>query len=188
MSELLSYSKKLIIEQSEELAIEEAKKDPRKFEPLYNRYFKKVFHLILNRVGDKEMAAELTSNVFFKALSNIQKFKFKGYSIYTWLFRIALNECNEHFRKTGESRLVVMDHSHYEILSEEIAIYGEEHKDLLKNALVKLKKEDLEIIELRFFESLQFNEIGEVLNISEGNSKVRLYRALDRLRKLMKVA
>ncbi|MEQ9165542.1 MAG: RNA polymerase sigma factor, partial [Fulvivirga sp.] len=113
MDELITYSKQLILEQSEELIIEECKRNPRRFEPLYNKYYKPIFRLVLGRIGDKDLTADLVSNVFFKALQSLHKFQFKGLSIYSWLYRIALNECNEHFRKAGSKRVIVLDQTHY---------------------------------------------------------------------------
>lgn len=184
----MTYSDQLIKEQSEELIIEESKKNPQRFEPLYNKYYPKIFRLVLNKVGDKSTAAELTSNVFFKALSHIKKFQYKGLSIYTWFYRIALNECNEYFRKEGSKRVIVLDNMHYETLSEEMAVFGDEYREDLKKALAKLKETDLQIIEMRFFDGLKFKDISDVVGITEAHSKVRLYRAIERLRKYMKLS
>ncbi|MEM9857965.1 MAG: RNA polymerase sigma factor [Bacteroidota bacterium] len=188
MSKLVTYSKKLILQQSEELIIEETKNNPRRFEPLYNRYHPKIFTMVLNRVGDKEVAGDLTSNVFFKALNKIKGYNYNGFSIYTWLYRIAINECNEYFRKAGATKYIVMEIEHLTNLSDEISPFDDDVHQQLKKALTLIKSSDLELIRLRFFERLSFKEIAEVLDISEGNSKVRLYRALERLKKLMKVA
>ncbi|MEQ8245785.1 RNA polymerase sigma factor [Fulvivirga sp.] len=188
MDELITYSKQLILEQSEELIIEECKRNPRRFEPLYNKYYKPIFRLVLGRIGDKDLTADLVSNVFFKALQSLHRFQFKGLSIYSWLYRIALNECNEHFRKAGSKRVIVLDQTHYEVLTEEMAIFDDGHKEALKIGLSKLKEVELQIIELRFFESLSFKDIADVLGITEGNSKVKLYRAVEKLKKLMKVS
>lgn len=187
MSQLITYSKKLILEQSEELIIDESKKDPRRFEPLYNRYHLKIFRAILNRVGTKEVAAELTSNVFFKALNKIKSYNHKGFSIYTWLYKIAVNECNQHFRRTGATKYIVLEVDHLTHLCEEISPFDDDAHEFLKKALTLMRPKDLEIIRLRFFEALSFKEIAEVMGANEGNSKVRLYRALERLRKIMRV-
>jgi RNA polymerase sigma-70 factor, ECF subfamily len=188
LEDLLTYSNKLISEQSEEVIILEAKKDPKKFKPLYEKYYKIIFRLVLSKVRNKDIAADLTSNVFFKALQSIEKFKLKGSTLLPWLYRIAINESNEHFRKNGGKQFVELNSEVYEAISDEMATYGEEYRGVLKIALTKIKEKDLQIIELRFFESLSFKEIAEVLEITEGHSKVNLYRALDRLRKLMKIS
>ncbi len=188
MEELITYSKQLILEQSEELIIEECKRNPRRFEPLYNKYYKPIFRAVLSRIGDKDITAEIVSNVFFKALQNINKFQFKGLSIYSWIYRIALNECNEYFRKKGNKRMIVLDQTHYELLAEEMAIFDDNHLEELKKGLSRLRETELQIIELRFFESLSFKDIADVLGINEGNSKVKLYRAVERLKKLMNIS
>ncbi len=188
MEDLLTYSHKLITEQSEELLIQEAKKDPKKFKPLYEKYYKPIYRKILSRVQDKDLTADLTSNVFFKALQNLGQFKPKNGTLFPWLYRIAINECYEHFRKSGNKHFIEINSENFEAIADEMATYGEEYRNVLKLALAKLKPKDLQIIELRFFESLSFKVIANILEITEGHSKVNLYRALDRLRKLMKIS
>jgi RNA polymerase sigma-70 factor (ECF subfamily) len=55
----------------------------------------------------------------------------------------------------------------------------------LANALKKLKKADMEIIEMRFFEKRSFKEIGDILNVTENNAKVKMFRIIRRLKKNM---
>jgi RNA polymerase sigma-70 factor (ECF subfamily) len=93
----------------EELLIRNSQADPEAFRPLYEKYFKRIFLFVHHRVGDKAMTADLTSQVFLKALINIKKFSFRGLPFSAWLFRIALNECNDFFRKNKRYRLVTME-------------------------------------------------------------------------------
>ena len=61
----------------------------------------------------------------------------------------------------------------------------EKFRPYLIPALDELKEADMEIIEMRFFEQRPFKEIAEVLNITESNAKVRTYRVLERLKKII---
>jgi len=63
---------------------------------------------------------------------------------------------------------------------------NEKMRQLLLNSLEDLRENDLQIIEMRFFEQRPFKEIAEILEISESNAKVRTYRVIDRLKKIMK--
>jgi RNA polymerase sigma-70 factor (ECF subfamily) len=47
----------------------------------------------------------------------------------------------------------------------------------------QLPEDDLQMVEMRFFEKRAFKEIAEILNITENNAKVRMYRILERLKK-----
>jgi RNA polymerase sigma-70 factor, ECF subfamily len=170
----------------EEDVIRKAKKDPEAFRPLYTRYYKKIFLFILHRIGEKEICADITSQVFLKALVNLEQYKFKGLPFSSWLYRIAVNECNNYFRKNKRERLVVLEESHVDILYDEM--FGESMEEELRQKLPfileKLKPDELQIIELRFLEGRQFNEVAQILEISETYAKVRTYRILEKMKKL----
>ena len=95
--------------EEEEFLILRSQADPEAFRPLYEKYFKRIFLFVLHRVGDKVLAADITSQVFLKALTNIKKFEFRGLPFSAWLFRIALNECNDYFRKSSRYRIVTIE-------------------------------------------------------------------------------
>jgi RNA polymerase sigma-70 factor (ECF subfamily) len=63
---------------------------------------------------------------------------------------------------------------------------SQQQQRLLLHALSALKKHELNLIELRFFEKRSFKEIGELQNITENNAKVKTFRALEKLRTLFK--
>ena len=63
----------------------------------------------------------------------------------------------------------------------------DENVEKLLSSIEKLNDNQSELIELRFFEKLSFNEMGEQLGISSGNAKIRLYRAVDALKKQFKI-
>jgi len=75
----------------ERLLIEAAQKDPGRFAELYEENFHRVYAYIARRVSDRSEAQDLTSHVFHQALANLGKFKWRGASFATWLFRIAAN-------------------------------------------------------------------------------------------------
>ena len=70
--------------------IELAKKNPHHFEILYNRYFESIFRFIYQRMDSKETTADITSQVFLKALVNIGKYTSQGFPFSAWLYRIAI--------------------------------------------------------------------------------------------------
>src|SRR6202162_2285291 len=70
---------------------EAAKKDPSRFAELYELNFARVYAYIARRVGDRDVAQDLTSDVFHKALAGIQSFEWRGVPFAGWLLRIAAN-------------------------------------------------------------------------------------------------
>ena len=63
---------------SENDIVEAAKKDPKQFEALYKKYYEQIFRYIHQRMDDKEMAFDITSQVFLKAMINLPKYKYKS--------------------------------------------------------------------------------------------------------------
>lgn len=170
----------------EESAIRKAQEDPVHFKPLYEAYFRRIFRFVFHRVGEKDVAGDITSQVFLKALVNLKKFEFRGVPFSAWLFRIAFNECNEFFRKTKRHRHVAIDDSDVLRLYEEM-IGDFEPQNLIERlplVLEHLAEDELQLIELRFFEQRPFKEVGEILNITENYAKVKVYRVLDKMKVL----
>ena len=165
-----------------------AKENPARFAALYDRYYKPVFVFVHRRTGDEEITADITSQVFLKALINIGKYEFKGVPFSAWLFRIAFNEINMYFRKSNADRVVSLDRNGMIQIAQETE-FGENEEALVKmmNALKKLDETDIQLIELRFFEKNSFSDVGNILGITENNAKVKVYRIIDKLKKIMGV-
>jgi len=170
----------------EESILEKSRLDPLYFKPLYEKYFKRIFLFVHRRIGNKEITADLTSQIFLKALTNLNKYQSRGLPFSAWLFRIALNECSDFFRKTKRDRLVSLDSATVGGLYEDLtADHGEETLlASLPAMLQKLSAEELQLIELRYFEQRPFKEISEILGITETYAKVRVYRILDKMKKM----
>lgn len=173
----------------ERLIIEQSKKDPSKFSPIYDKYHEQIFRFVYSRVGHLEASKDITSSVFYKALAHIRKYKDQGLSFSSWLYRIAVNECYDYFRAQKKYRTVALeDYMHVDLLDE--MQLDEDEKETWMNALPslleRLDQKELELIELRFFESKSFREAGEILDITENNAKTRTYRILARIKKEVK--
>lgn len=156
------------------------------FRVLYEKYFKRIFLFVHHRIGDKTLTADITSQVFLKALLGLAKFQFRGLPFSAWLFRIAVNECHDFFRKSKRYRMVAIEDEGVERLHEEM-MGNAEIEDLhakLPRILQALEEDELMIIELRFFEKRPFKEIADILGITENYAKVRTYRILEKMKNL----
>jgi len=163
-----------------------AQTNPRGFEPLYNKYYEQIFRYIHQRMDDKEMAYDITSQVFLKALNNIQKYEFRGVPFASWLYRIAKSELYQSFRDRKSSRTVNVESIHlYEIIDDLEEDRTEENRSIILSVLQEMDEEDVQMIELRFFEKRSFREIGEILEITENNAKVKSHRVVTRMKKLL---
>jgi RNA polymerase sigma-70 factor, ECF subfamily len=169
----------------EKIQVLEAQQDKAKFAPLYKKYFEQIFLFVLKRVESEDAAADITSQVFLKALLNISKYKDMGFPFSSWLFRIARNELYDMYRKKQVEMVVSMESRSVQFIMSEIGDAEKQDHSHLTAALSKLDEDEMELIEMRFFESRPFKEIGEILSITENNAKVRTYRILDKLKKIL---
>lgn len=170
--------------QEEQLIIEAAKQNPEHFGPIYDKYYKQIFGYVYQRMDCKDTAFDVTAQVFLKALTNLNRYEFKGVPFASWLFRIAHSEVMQLFRDQKNKRAVNADVGDLKNIYEEVQEpFFEEYLPALQQIIKQLPEEDLQMIEMRFFEHRPFKEIAEVLEITENNAKVRMYRILERLKK-----
>jgi RNA polymerase sigma-70 factor (ECF subfamily) len=166
------------------MLIEAAKLNPQRFAPLYNKYYKQIFNYVYQRMEDKDTAFDLTGQVFLKALTNLANYQFKGVPFASWLYRIAHNELMQMFRTMKDKRAVNADVGDLRnICSETEEPFFEEYIPAIKKLILELDSDDLQMVEMRFFEKRPFKEIAEILDITEVNAKVRMYRIIEKLKK-----
>lgn len=173
---------------TDESLIDLAKKDLQAFQGLYDRYYKVIYNFILKRVNDREMTADITQQVFFNALTSIKKYRHQGHPFSAFLFRIAINECNQYFRDHRKVRFVSLVPEYTEFLRDDLTWDEAGHSNLLeklKQVTRQLSHEHLLLLELRFFERKAFREIAYLLNITESLAKVKTYRLLSKLKTMM---
>lgn len=165
--------------------IQQSKADPGQFAPLYKKYYSAIYKYVYQRMDDIDVAGDVTSQIFIKALQNIHKYEFRGVPFSSWLYRIAKSELNQSFRDKAAVRTVNID---TQCISQFIEEFDEEdledQKIKLKYVLTQLKADELQLIELRFFEKRSFKEIAEILEMTENNAKVKSFRTLEKLKKL----
>jgi RNA polymerase sigma-70 factor (ECF subfamily) len=174
------------IKVTEKQLIEAAKLNPARFAPIYNFYYKQIFIFVFKKIKDEETTADVTSKVFLKALLNLDKYEDRGFPFSSWLYRIAANEVNMHFRKANKKQEVELNENDMRSLMDEVKVDNtDEQLELVINGLNQLPLEQMDLIDMRFFEKKSFKEIGEILGTTEGNAKIKLYRAIDKLKAII---
>ena len=162
-----------------------AQQDRKKFSVLYNKYFKEIFLFILKKTANESLADELSSNTFMKAMTNLTKYRDMGFPFSSWLYRIASNEVYKYFRDNNKVQEVeINERDAVTFLGELELDDNSDQINQLMTSLSEMKEDQSDLIEMRYFEKLSFNEIGEVLGITGNNAKIKVYRAIDKLKKL----
>jgi RNA polymerase sigma-70 factor (ECF subfamily) len=170
--------------QQERALIERSRKDPHAFGELYERYFERIYNYVYRQTDDEELAGDLCSQTFINALNNLSRFEFRGVPFSAWLYKIASNEVNKHYRKNKGKNVFSLEEVRVKELIESSDLeWDEEQVQQLLQFMKDLPTEMLQVLELRFFEDKDFKEIAFILDITESGAKMRTYRALDKLRR-----
>lgn len=163
------------------------------FEDLVNRYERKIYRLGMNITGNREDAEDVLQETFLKAFEHLPEFR-EDARFYTWIVRIAVNEALMKLRKRrsskevpiedsedGEGEVVVRDFADWKPNPEQLLAQSE-LEDILRNAVQLLPPTLRTVFYLRDVETLSTEETAEMLNLSVGAVKARLFRARMRLR------
>jgi len=172
-------------EEQERLLVEAAKKDPARFTELYELNFERVYAFIVRRVGDRDAAEDLTSDVFHKALANLPRFEWRGTPFAAWLCRIAANAIVD--RAKQMSREVPSGEDPPDPGAEP-NLEAIEHRAQLFRLVDQLPADQRRVIFERFVEQKSIREIAQQLGKTEGAIKQLQFRALEKLRTQMEGA
>lgn len=184
----MSTSKHTLTQQAIEAEwqeVQKAQQNPVHFKVLYERYHEPIFRFIYKRTLEESLSADLTAQVFLKALQNLSTYTYKGVPFSAWLFRIASNEIAQHFRKSNKKRVVALEENRVQDIEEEYEdkVALEVNIEVLKEVIQDLKPPEVLLLELRFFEKRPFKEVADILEITENNAKVKIYRLLQKMKK-----
>jgi RNA polymerase sigma-70 factor, ECF subfamily len=172
---------------SEATLIKAAQSDPRQFAPLYTAYYKRILSFVYHRLESKDDAFDITAQVFYIALEKLGSYRSQGVPFSAWLFRIASNELNKFYRQKKLHRVVDPGEQGLEGLKQDLdEIPGSAQDEILYRVLESLDEEEMELIDMRFFEKRSFQEIAQIRDISESACKMRVYRILEKLKQTYK--
>ncbi len=151
------------------------------FEQIYDDYRDKIYQFLYYKVNNKEIAEDLTNDVFFSVYKNLHTYDASKSFISTWLYAIAYNRLKNHYK----SRKDTVYNIEYMIeMSDQIHIIKydffeqEEWRLVLKNVMDELPEKNRRIVLMKYYCNMTSREIGKCLDISPGNVRIILKRSL----------
>ncbi len=165
--------------------------EPEALAAIYDAYADKIYRYIYHRVGDADLAEDLTALTFTKMLEAIHSGREWHTSFSGWLYRIAHNLVVDHFRKKGRAQMVSLDTGlPLRAPEKEVDPFQEAARTLeqeaLRRAISQLTPEQATVIVMRFLEGYSIAEVAKAMGKTEGAVKALQFRAIARLRELMK--
>ncbi|MBL1407955.1 RNA polymerase sigma factor [Sphingobacterium faecale] len=154
------------------------------FSHLLKKYQQKIYWHVRRMVIDHDDADDVTQDIFIKIWRNLEKFR-EDSQLYTWLYRIATNECITFLNKKKQKHNVSLDDDNSSYLSETLAdttyFSGDKAQMKLQQALLTLPEKQRLVFNMKYFEDLKYDEISEILGTSVGALKASYHLAVKKV-------
>jgi len=174
-------------EQLVELAVS---KEPEAFGEIVKRWERKIFALCFGMLGREDEARDAAQEAFIAAYRNLSKFRGDA-KVSSWLHRIAVNQCLTTKRRARTRSEDFLDDDKHEEdrffvapdrLSPSRTIEANERLNLVRQAVTSLPSDLRQVVVMKEFEEMTFQEISETLEVPLSTVKSRLYTALKQLK------
>ncbi|MDR3123647.1 MAG: RNA polymerase sigma factor [Treponema sp.] len=158
------------------------------FRKLYDAVFPILFRVVRRITGSEEAAEDLCQDAFFRLYEKKMAFPTPDEAKY-WLIRVATNASLNYAKRKDRERKAYQKafrEDTRQVETGESALLKKESKEEIQEALQKLPKNLRMVLILKEYGDLNYKKIGQILGISEGNVKVRVFRARERLAGLLR--
>ena len=175
-------------ELDERRLVELARRDPEAFAELYRRYLPRVYAFAYRRTGAREVAEDVTSASFERALRSLDSFSWRASGFGPWLFRIAANELVDHHRRTARASSDRARVAAYALVA---AAPGDPAEEIgsrdaaaeVLEAMSSLNPRYQRALSLRYLSGLTADEAAAAMGTSKATMAVIVYRATRALRR-----
>ncbi|HRY32739.1 MAG TPA: sigma-70 family RNA polymerase sigma factor [Bacteroidales bacterium] len=158
------------------------------FRELVKRYQEKIYWLVRRMVLNHEDADDLVQNIFLKVYTNLHAFKGAS-SLYTWIYRIAVNEVFSHLKSMRKNVFVSYDTVSAKLentLRYDPGISADLIQERFQKAMLKLPPKQRLVFQMKYYESdLTFEKMSDILDTSSGALKASYHQAVKKIEKMM---
>ncbi|HEU5289454.1 MAG TPA: sigma-70 family RNA polymerase sigma factor [Cyclobacteriaceae bacterium] len=169
---------------TDELIMEAVKSgDLQQASVLFERYNKRIFNFLARMTLDREVAEDLTQNVFLRMIKYKSSYK-EGNKFQSWIYQVARNVFSDHYQSVKNKRADFVDVTK---MGDRMADHDEsermdEQERLLQRSMSMLNEEQRELLVLTRFQHMKYEEVAVIMNTTVANIKVKVHRAIGKLR------
>src|ERR1700761_9270964 len=157
------------------------------FSLLLKKYQQKLYWHIRRMVIDHDDADDVVQDTFIKIWKNLPGFR-NDAQLYTWMYRIATNECITFLNKKKQKNNIPLDDVNYELaetLADSTYFNGEKAQKKLQEALLTLPDKQRLVFNMKYYEDMKYDEISEVLGTSVGALKASYHLAVKKIEAIL---
>lgn len=150
---------------------------------LFERYNKRIFNFLGRMTMDRDLAEDLTQNVFLRIIRYRTSFK-DGARFQAWIFQVARNVFADHYQanKTKMAAFIRMENINDQVEDTDDFAGQAEREQLLHRSMARLSEEQRELLILTRFQHMKYEDVAQVMDTTVANIKVKVHRAIAQLR------
>jgi RNA polymerase sigma factor (sigma-70 family) len=150
---------------------------------LFERYYKRIFNFLARMTMDRELAEDLTQNVFLRIIKYRNSYR-EGLRFQSWIYQVARNIFSDHYQahKNKISDFVDVEKVSDYMADPEDGAEQDEKEKLLHQSMAKLTDEQRELLVLTRFQQMKYEEVAAIMDTTVANIKVKVHRAILKLR------
>jgi RNA polymerase sigma factor (sigma-70 family) len=150
---------------------------------LFERYHKRIFNFLARLAMDRELAEDLTQNVFLRIIKYRNSYR-EGLKFQSWIYQVARNVFSDHYQshKNRFSDFVDVEKIGDHMADHDETAEMDEKEKLLQRSMAKLSEEQRELLVLTRFQQMKYEEVAAIMDTTVANIKVKVHRAIIKLR------
>jgi RNA polymerase sigma factor (sigma-70 family) len=150
---------------------------------LFDRYHKRIFNFLARMTMDRDMAEDLTQNVFLRLIKYRTSYR-QGLKFQSWIYQVSRNVFSDHYQahKNRLSNFIDVEKVSDKVADRDDSMHQDEREEILHRSLAMLDDEQREVLVLTRFQQLKYEEVAVIMETSVANIKVKVHRAIAKLR------
>jgi RNA polymerase sigma factor (sigma-70 family) len=150
---------------------------------LFERYHKRIFNFLARMTMDRDLAEDLTQNVFLRIIKYRTSYR-EGNKFQSWIYQVARNVFSDHYQahKNKFSDFVDVEKISDHMADREESDEQDEKERILHRSMAKLTDEQRELLVLTRFQQMKYEEVAAIMDTTVANIKVKVHRAILKLR------